>query len=156
MWLKAINREDFVPTINSMVCNAHFTKDDYQNRPDLVKLTNKAVPSVFNGQGYVRQIVKQNKEIKPVRKYNNLSDHTYVLKIPEENHELSTTSTEIKSKQCNSSISVIKTINDFNDLQKKSNISEDINPINKGIYTLYIFYCLIFFIIAFLYYRSLL
>lgn len=94
MWVQAIHREDFVPTNNSMICNAHFTKDDYQKRPDLIKLTNKAIPSVFNYPASLSRNTKIKKEVmvidfdsslKPIKKcYNyNLSDHTYVLKLPE-------------------------------------------------------------------------
>lgn len=99
MWIQAIHRENFVPTNNSMVCNAHFTTDDYQKRPDLLKLTNKAVPSVFIDSENIKQNVKKKKSIldtnspqKLVKKsYNNLSDHTYVLRLPEPS-----TSKEIK------------------------------------------------------------
>lgn len=93
MWVQAIHREDFVPTNNSMICNAHFTKNDYQKRPDLIKLTNKAIPSVFNYQASLPRNTKIKKEVmaidfdpslKPIKKYHhNLSDHTYVLKLPE-------------------------------------------------------------------------
>lgn len=84
-----------------MVCNAHFTADDYQKRPDLLKLTNKAIPSVFIDSENIKQNVKKKKPIldldtnspqKLIKKsYNNLSDHTYVLRLPEPS-----TSEEIK------------------------------------------------------------
>lgn len=94
-WLKAIRRENFVPTNNSMVCIAHFTKDDFQKRPDLIRLTNKAVPSVFLSPENIKRHVKHKQQTvftqsdleasqKPLKvgcKY--LSDHTYVLKRPE-------------------------------------------------------------------------
>lgn len=93
MWIQAIHRENFVPTNNSMVCSLHFTTDDYQKRPDLIKLTNKAIPSVFISSENIKQNDNKKKAVmssvskspqKPVRKpYNNLSDHTYVLKHPE-------------------------------------------------------------------------
>jgi len=93
MWIQAIHRENFVPTNNSMVCSLHFTSDDYQKRPDLIKLTNKAIPSVFIKSENAKQNDNKKKAVmnaglkssqKPIRKpYNNLSDHTYVLKLPE-------------------------------------------------------------------------
>jgi len=92
-WIQALDRENFVPTNNTLICEAHFTNNDYQKRPDLVKLTHTAVPSIFKG----RQNEKQNASLKkamdlelkssrtPARKrHGNLSDHTYVLKLPEE------------------------------------------------------------------------
>uniref|UniRef100_A0A2H8TW85 THAP domain-containing protein 2 n=1 Tax=Melanaphis sacchari TaxID=742174 RepID=A0A2H8TW85_9HEMI len=92
-WIQALHRENFVPTNNTLICEAHFTTNDYQKRPDLIKLTNIAVPSIFNYQNE-RQNTSQKKvtmdsELKssrlPARKrHSNLSDHTYVLKLPEE------------------------------------------------------------------------
>lgn len=140
-WLKAINREHFVPTNNSMICNAHFTKDDYQNRPDLIKLTNKAVPSVFNCVEYVNRIPKRYKPTKPIKKcHDNLADHNYVLRIPEESPEKSElpTSVEIKSEELlDSSICMVQTmkVEDIDDDSQTNNqTSEDIKPIiNKDI-----------------------
>jgi len=91
LWVEAIRRENFVPTNNSMVCHNHFTEDDYQKRPDLIKLTNKAVPSV----SIYTENVKQNNSKKKVvmdsnlksspkseRKcYDILTDHNYVMRI---------------------------------------------------------------------------
>lgn len=93
-WIQALHRENFVPTNNTLICEAHFTTNDYQKRPDLIKLTNTAVPSIFNNQDNERQNtshkgVTMDSELKssrlPARKrHSNLSDHTYVLKLPEE------------------------------------------------------------------------
>lgn len=92
-WIQALDRENFVPTNNTLICEAHFTNNDYQKRPDLIKLTNFAVPSIFNCSENGKQDAPQNKvmdsELKssrmPARKrHGNLSDHTYVLKLPEE------------------------------------------------------------------------
>lgn len=76
-----------------MVCSLHFTANDFQKRPDLIKLTNKAVPTVFicpenikqnNNQKKVVMNLDPKSSLKSVRKpHNYLSDHTYVLKIPE-------------------------------------------------------------------------
>lgn len=93
-WIQALHRENFVPTNNTLICEAHFTTNDYQKRPDLIKLTNAAVPSIFNNQDNEIQNTSHKKvtmdsELKssrlPARKrHSNLSDHTYVLKLPEE------------------------------------------------------------------------
>lgn len=93
-WIQALHRENFVPTNNTLICEEHFTTNDYQKRPDLIKLTNTAVPSIFNNQDNERQNtshkrVTMDSELKssrlPARKrHSNLSDHTYVLKPPEE------------------------------------------------------------------------
>ncbi|CAI6346147.1 unnamed protein product [Macrosiphum euphorbiae] len=92
-WIQALDRENFVPTNNTLICEAHFTTNDYQKRPDLIKLTHTAVPSIFKG----RVNEKQNASLKKVmdsglkssrmparKRHSNLSDHTYVLKLPEE------------------------------------------------------------------------
>ena len=92
-WIQALDRENFVPTNNILICEAHFTTNDYQKRPDLIKLTHTAVPSIFKG----RVNEKQNASLKKVmdsglkssrmparKRHSNLSDHTYVLKLPEE------------------------------------------------------------------------
>lgn len=92
-WIQALDRENFVPTNNTLICEAHFTTNDYQKRPDLIKLTDTAVPSIFNSQ--INE--KQNASLKKVmdsglkssrmiarKRLSNLSDHTYVLKLPEE------------------------------------------------------------------------
>jgi len=93
LWVEAIRRENFVPTNNSMVCHNHFTEDDYQKRPDLVKLTNIAVPSVSISVENVKRNIQKKKVVmesnlkssqKSERKcYDILTDHTYVLKTPE-------------------------------------------------------------------------
>jgi hypothetical protein len=93
-WIQALHRENFVPTNNTLICEAHFTTNDYQKRPDLIKLTNIAVPSIFNCQNNERQTTSPKKVTMdlalkssrlPARKrHSNLSDHTYVLKLPEE------------------------------------------------------------------------
>lgn len=99
-WLKAIRRENFVPTNNSMVCIVHFTEDDFQKRPDLIRLTNKAVPSVFACQeNRVKRLGKHDRTVVPrsdkessgksVKKNcHYLSDHNYVLKCQEESPTL--------------------------------------------------------------------
>lgn len=92
-WIQALGRENFVPTNNTLICEAHFTTNDYQKRPDLIKLTHTAVPSIFNCQ----ENEKQNASLKQVmdfglkssrtparKRHGNLSDHTYVLRLPEE------------------------------------------------------------------------
>lgn len=92
-WIQALDRERFVPTNNTLICEAHFTTNDYQKRPDLIKLTHTAIPSIFKG----RENEKQNASLKKVmdsglkssrmparKRHGNLSDHTYVLKLPEE------------------------------------------------------------------------
>lgn len=76
-----------------MVCHNHFTEDDYQKRPDLVKLTNKAVPSVSISVENIKRNIQKKKMVmdsnsklsqNSERKcYDILTDHTYVLKIPE-------------------------------------------------------------------------
>lgn len=93
-WIQALHRENFVPTNNTLICEEHFTTDDYQKRPDLIKLTNIAVPSIFNCQDNVRQKDTQKKmnmdsglkssRIPARKRLSNLSDHTYVLKLPDE------------------------------------------------------------------------
>jgi len=92
-WIKALGRENFVPTNNTFICEAHFTTNDYQKRPDLIKLTQTAVPSIFNCQENEKQIASLKKVMNlglkssrtPARKrHSHLSDHTYVLKLPEE------------------------------------------------------------------------
>lgn len=95
MWVEAIQRDNFVPSNYSLVCNVHFTAEDYQKRPDLVKLTNKAVPSVCiggpenvkrvnNPKTYGRMSPLSRHPQKAIKKtYDNLWDHTYVLKYPD-------------------------------------------------------------------------
>lgn len=112
-WIQAVSviRENFVPTNNTLICEAHFTSNDYQNRPDLIKLTHTAVPSIFNCQENEKQNASLKKVIDsrlkssrmPARKrHGNLSDHTYVLKLPEES---------IKSKNIGPSKCVVHTLN---------------------------------------------
>jgi len=93
LWVQAIRRENFVPTNNSMVCHNHFTEDDYQKRPDLIKLTNIAVPSVsICMENVKRNIQKKNvvmeSNLKSSQKsdrkcYDVLTDHSYVMKFSE-------------------------------------------------------------------------
>lgn len=93
LWVQAIRRENFVPTNNSMVCHNHFTEDDYQKRPDLIKLTNIAVPSVSICMENVKRNIQKKKLVmesnlkssqKSGRKlYDVLTDHSYVLKFSE-------------------------------------------------------------------------
>lgn len=104
-----------------MICYAHFTIDDYQKRPDLVKLTNRAVPSVFNCEENVKKrTVNQNKIMigsdfkhsqKTDRKcYNNLSDHTYVLKLPESPDKCCSKSTDNSFDPSSCMIQTLKVI----------------------------------------------
>ncbi|VVC33547.1 Zinc finger, C2CH-type [Cinara cedri] len=99
-WIQAIrenNRESFVLSDYSRICDSHFITDDYQKRPDLIKLIPKAVPSVFNCTGTVKPNIKQKRlvtksNIKSVKKcYDYLSEHNYVLKLP----DISPTSADI-------------------------------------------------------------
>jgi len=93
LWIQALHRDNFVPTKNTLICEAHFTTNDYQKRPDLIKLTNIAVPSIFNCQKNGKQNISQKKcmnsrlkssQIPARKRHGILSDHTYVQKLPEE------------------------------------------------------------------------
>lgn len=104
-----------------MICNAHFTIDDYQKRPDLIKLTNRAVPSVFNcaENEKKRSVNQKNLAIgsdfkhseKTVRKcYDILSDHTYVLKLPESSVKYSSNSVDNSFDPSSCMIQTLKVI----------------------------------------------
>ncbi|CAI6377215.1 unnamed protein product [Macrosiphum euphorbiae] len=71
-WIQALDRENFVPTNNILICESHFTTNDYQKRPDLIKLTHTAVPRLKSSRMPARKL------------HSHLLDHTYVLKLPEE------------------------------------------------------------------------
>lgn len=48
MWVKAIKRENFVPTRYSKICSKHFTNNDFYQGYFRKLLKETSVPSIFN------------------------------------------------------------------------------------------------------------
>jgi len=48
-WIAAIKRPNFVPT-HHRICNIHFASTDFIERPDIKRLKETAVPSLFISQ----------------------------------------------------------------------------------------------------------
>jgi len=48
-WIAAIKRNNFIPTYHR-ICNIHFTENDFVERPDIKRLKETAVPTLFIGQ----------------------------------------------------------------------------------------------------------
>ncbi|KAF2905508.1 hypothetical protein ILUMI_00674, partial [Ignelater luminosus] len=49
LWIHSLRCEDFKPSLTTVICSAHFTKNDYLESGGNKKLLKKdAVPSVFN------------------------------------------------------------------------------------------------------------
>lgn len=48
-WIKAVRRDNWMPTSYSFICSEHFLSSDYQLRPGAAKklLKDCAVPSIF-------------------------------------------------------------------------------------------------------------
>lgn len=158
-----------------MICNDHFTIDDYQKRPDLIKLTNRAVPTVFNCVENTKTCVNQNKMAtssdfkhseKTVKKcYDNLTDHTYVLKLPESPDKNSSGSLDNSFDPSVCMIQTLKVIENVNiepkplDLSSWNKPTLEHNKSNLHIFLslLHYYYCYIaYIIIFFVFYRSLL
>lgn len=70
LWVKAIKRDNFIPSPSSKVCGVHFTPSDYLERPGtyIQRLKPNAVPSIF-----------------PIQPTKNKTGKTKVLAEPEIN-----------------------------------------------------------------------
>jgi len=69
MWVKAMKRENFIPTRYSKVCSKHFTNNDFYQGYFRKLLKETSVPSIFN---------KSDPVSKRKLKYG---DHTYTKLI---------------------------------------------------------------------------
>ncbi|CAI6354769.1 unnamed protein product [Macrosiphum euphorbiae] len=58
-WIVAIKRHNFIPTYHR-ICHIHFTENDFVERPDLKRLKETAVPTLFIAQEKIKvDVVKQ-------------------------------------------------------------------------------------------------
>ncbi|CAH1954426.1 unnamed protein product [Acanthoscelides obtectus] len=56
LWLHAIRRENFTPSTTTVICEKHFTPEDYEVSVHGNKvLKNVAVPSVFDFPAYLKK-----------------------------------------------------------------------------------------------------
>lgn len=64
LWVKAVSRKNWKPSISTKLCSRHFLREDYLNRPGafVKRLKPEAVPSVF--PTYPQSLQKQAKKLR--------------------------------------------------------------------------------------------